>query len=125
VRSFLEFNGKLYAGTNSHGIYTSTDGTTFTQNTSFPTSYSAYALFEYNGKLYVGTYVGVSLLEVKAFVIPFENVTTILDCKLLSGKRLTQSVSAYSNDSNLEVTVSNEAITEDGYDTAIIEYTKE
>jgi len=54
VISFIEFNGKLYAGTTGHGIYVSTDGNTFTPNTSLPASANVFAFIEFNGKLYAG-----------------------------------------------------------------------
>jgi hypothetical protein len=41
--------------TSDHGIYISTDGSTFAQNTSFPTTYAVYSLYVFNNTLYVGT----------------------------------------------------------------------
>ena len=55
IHSFCVFNDVLYVGTDGHGIYTSTDGSTFTQNTSFPTSYTIHSFCVFNDVLYVGT----------------------------------------------------------------------
>ena len=55
VNVVIEYNNTLYVGTNSHGIYTSTNGSTFIQNTSFPTSYTVNAFYIFNNTLYVGT----------------------------------------------------------------------
>ena len=50
------FNNKIYVGTSSNGIYESSDGVTFTQNTSFPTNYGVRgAMYAFGGKMYVGT----------------------------------------------------------------------
>ena len=53
VYSFCIFNNTLYVCTN-HGIYTSTNGVTFTQNTSFPTGNVAWSFCIFNNTLYVG-----------------------------------------------------------------------
>ena len=57
--SFTVFNNRLYVGTDDHGIYTSTDGLTFTQNTSFPATYSVRSFTVFNNRLYVGTTYGI------------------------------------------------------------------
>ena len=60
VNCLYKFNNKLYAGMlNDNGLWISTDGSTFTQNSSFPTNYGVYCLCEFNNKLYVGTQYGL------------------------------------------------------------------
>ena len=53
--SFTVFNNRLYVGTNGFDIYTSTDGITFIQNISFPSSASIYSFTVFNNMLYAGT----------------------------------------------------------------------
>ena len=55
VLSFCIVNGKLYAGIYAKGLYVSSDGDTFAQNTSFPVNKTPMSIFLYDEKMFVGT----------------------------------------------------------------------
>jgi ligand-binding sensor domain-containing protein len=62
----IEYNEKLYVAAASGGVcglYVSSDGTTFTQVSDFPSTMSVYALMVYNNKLYIGTASGLYITE--------------------------------------------------------------